>query len=872
MAVIRDELVVIDNASQTFTSVLNVGNQVSKAFYDVGSSSQQMGGNVSAAANAAFTAMTEAANSANETMDIFGNTTGSVLTGLEQYKNVTADIAEINARNEQAAQAQAAAMDAAAIEAERLAEAEAAANATQDNFNLAMARTNEILGNTQYERYADQLDAIERQMQNSANQLQTLNVQYQTAITTYGATSTEAEKYRDKVDALATSLNVLAGTQQEVQAELEKTVADAEAAGQSLEQVSGTRLNRQFLRLGTQLSRTFGTMAGVPPIVKQIISLSATMTTTFAGAGTAANGMASGLSASGAAASGFMATLGPLIPIITVAAGTLISAIIQNANDQTSSLEELQTELNNVTQKYSNVISELSSAHSSIRSNNELIEKMNELGVDSSFATRLEKENALLETQVKLLNAVAYQTRLKEAKAAYDLVNSTENQGVQIKVAANTTHASETRSDYKVDAFEYAEQVKMDFVDAFNSVLDLPIDISLPEISSSGWDSFQMFASGNVITDGMYDVAAAATEMAQQAQEMADAMRDVDGYEATVAELDKLVERYVDLYGGGEDVVKIQNDMQDAIEEATAAVAAQEKAIEDAQKAHDDYIKSLKDQVSMSKNYKDTVIDLKAQVEGLAEAHEILSAAVGQANSSDQMNLETFYQLMALEPEYISLLLTEQGTVQDLDAATQFLTQSKIEEMGVTMALSLLDLAEKYQSETGSLEGYSTQIQNTTKDLWGMVAAQRALLYSNEIATYTEKGYSQGAAEYFANKNLKGIDSQIATMQEWTAQVQASVGSGVSAITSPTVSKVDKVGSVGSVKDVSLADEDLKMLKDIAERKNIVNINTTHLTPDVKIEVNNTNGDKLDESKIGSAVKKIIDDQLAAHTDSSYTY
>ena len=87
---------------------------------------------------------------------------------------------------------------------------------------------------------------------------------------------------------------------------------------------------------------------------------------------------------------------------------------------------------------------------------------------------------------------------------------------------------------------------------------------------------------------------------------------------------------------------------------------------------------------------------------------------------------------------------------------------------------------------------------------------------------------------------------------------------------------IDKVGSIGEVgkikNDVSLADEDLKMLVDMAERQYVANVNVKTLSPDVKIEVTNQNGEKIDEKKIASAVKQVLEEQVAMHTDAEYAY
>lgn len=82
------------------------------------------------------------------------------------------------------------------------------------------------------------------------------------------------------------------------------------------------------------------------------------------------------------------------------------------------------------------------------------------------------------------------------------------------------------------------------------------------------------------------------------------------------------------------------------------------------------------------------------------------------------------------------------------------------------------------------------------------------------------------------------------------------------------IGKVGKVGKIDSA--VKLDDEDLKLLVDMAERKYVANVNVRTLSPNVTVEVTNNNGEPLDGKKIANAVKTILDEQTAMHTDLSY--
>jgi hypothetical protein len=84
---------------------------------------------------------------------------------------------------------------------------------------------------------------------------------------------------------------------------------------------------------------------------------------------------------------------------------------------------------------------------------------------------------------------------------------------------------------------------------------------------------------------------------------------------------------------------------------------------------------------------------------------------------------------------------------------------------------------------------------------------------------------------------------------------------------------VGKVGKVGKIEDaVKLDDEDLKLLVDMAEREYVNKVNVRTLAPNVKVEVNNNNGEPLSEHTIVAAIKSALDEQIANHTDISYSY
>lgn len=75
----------------------------------------------------------------------------------------------------------------------------------------------------------------------------------------------------------------------------------------------------------------------------------------------------------------------------------------------------------------------------------------------------------------------------------------------------------------------------------------------------------------------------------------------------------------------------------------------------------------------------------------------------------------------------------------------------------------------------------------------------------------------------------------------------------------------DLLGSVGGIeKSVSLADEDLKSLVDLAERRYVTNVNLTSQAPVIQIQGQNTGNTAADMQALVNAIRDMLAEQLAA--------
>lgn len=135
-------------------------------------------------------------------------------------------------------------------------------------------------------------------------------------------------------------------------------------------------------------------------------------------------------------------------------------------------------------------------------------------------------------------------------------------------------------------------------------------------------------------------------------------------------------------------------------------------------------------------------------------------------------------------------------------------------------------------------------------------------------AASREAQLSQMKAEAEAQKAERL--AEIAAAQEQAKSAGSEVGGGAGDIPPYQEVNVDKVGTVGKVKsidgDVNLSDEDIKMHRDLAERRYMTNLELQTLAPQITINIPKGAGDNISEQDLANRLKTILIQQQAAHT------
>jgi hypothetical protein len=81
---------------------------------------------------------------------------------------------------------------------------------------------------------------------------------------------------------------------------------------------------------------------------------------------------------------------------------------------------------------------------------------------------------------------------------------------------------------------------------------------------------------------------------------------------------------------------------------------------------------------------------------------------------------------------------------------------------------------------------------------------------------------------------------------------------------------VGSVDKVKKVEDCKLSDEDLKIYRDLAERKYLNNIELQTLAPNISVTVPQVEGQRLTAADIADKIKVMLIEQAAAHTAVSH--
>lgn len=166
---------------------------------------------------------------------------------------------------------------------------------------------------------------------------------------------------------------------------------------------------------------------------------------------------------------------------------------------------------------------------------------------------------------------------------------------------------------------------------------------------------------------------------------------------------------------------------------------------------------------------------------------------------------------------------------------------------------------------SGAVAGFRANVSNWIKDSFGenQITIQRMEKIRYDDAW--DRGSRMGRGVGAALDNFNATDARGNAGGTPFDYAQLLSNTGISAA-------LDGIGSdTRAIRgSVSLSEEDIRLLVDLAEREYVTNINFTAQTPVINVTGQNTGDTDMDRRLLADAIKDILLEQKASHTDLSY--
>lgn len=164
--------------------------------------------------------------------------------------------------------------------------------------------------------------------------------------------------------------------------------------------------------------------------------------------------------------------------------------------------------------------------------------------------------------------------------------------------------------------------------------------------------------------------------------------------------------------------------------------------------------KKTEDSVSLNKELNDSLDKIQS-------AYQIASTAIEEYNENGYISVDTFQSLMELEPEYLNLLMDENGTLALTSENLYKLTEARINDLAAKQASTLVDSVTKLGSEAEQLQYLTQATDGATESTWGLVyakiaEAQAAGTISDDVAGRLKSRVD--AYQTWAKNTIDGIN------------------------------------------------------------------------------------------------------------------
>lgn len=454
--------------------------------------------------------------------------------------------------------------------------------------------------------------------------------------------------------------------------------------------------------------------------------------------------------------------------------------LIKRYDDEISSLEELQTklkdakgnkeelasiqgELNNAIGDTPGLLNGESTAYDTanlaLKRRIEYLKKVRaEEEKDKIAATKKEFNSATVEKWGPDVTNSQMRLAAKRLQASIDYYRPRAEKNVQKQKGSETFTEDEFEEKVQEEIDKYVENVASYgmavSMDEFNSYFESEFNLAkeafdntLSNYEGAGGRSFLeqvihtlVFGGATLddIQDILDDLISEGNNLNVAEKDYLNSLQDdnVDSekkLKAVTNQVDKLKEKYPEL-------TSVLDDYYNTMIKGDSAVS-------DTLPQIDDNTKSLK--------------ELNDSLDKIQSAYQTVSTAIQEYNENGYISVDTFQSLMELEPEYLNLLVDENGTLALTSENLYKLTEARINDLAAKQASTLVDSVTKLGSEAEQLDYLTQSTKEATESTWGLVyakiaEAQAAGTISDDVAGRLKSQVE--AYQTWANAAIDGIN------------------------------------------------------------------------------------------------------------------
>ena len=229
-----------------------------------------------------------------------------------------------------------------------------------------------------------------------------------------------------------------------------------------------------------------------------------------------------------------------------------------------------------------------------------------------------------------------------------------------------------------------------------------------------------------------------------------------DNVDDLLTSYNNAIKTSIDKYGGSEnDLKKFFDDNSINTQEEIDKWLEVAKSCNTVEEAKEKYLK-VAPQTDLA-----TLKSLNDSLDKIQSAYQTVSTAIQEYNENGYISVDTFQSLMELEPEYLNLLMDENGTLALTSENLYKLTEARINDLAAKQASTLVDSVTKLGSEAEQLQYLTQATDGATESTWGLVyakiaEAQAAGTISDDVAGRLKSQVE--AYQTWANAAIDGIN------------------------------------------------------------------------------------------------------------------